>query len=200
LTYNKLCSINSPCPCSLENWLTPPCTALPCRATGCALDSPCPGSDAEITVRIVDAEEGQMLNRDYRQKDYATNVLTFDYTQEPLVTADLVLCAPVVATEARNKAKRCRPTTPICWCMARCTPKAGTMKPANRTPKPWKRTKWRFWRAWGSTTPTEMRTCAPSKLTATSLLDAHTHVVAVLLEQCVLFSVGQSAATISVTN
>ena len=34
--------------------------------------------DAEITVRIVDAEEGQALNRDYRQKDYATNVLTFD--------------------------------------------------------------------------------------------------------------------------
>ncbi|MDP3829397.1 MAG: rRNA maturation RNase YbeY, partial [Polaromonas sp.] len=36
-------------------------------------------SDAEITVRIVDAEEGQALNRGYRQKDYATNVLTFDY-------------------------------------------------------------------------------------------------------------------------
>ncbi len=38
--------------------------------------------DGEITVRIVDAEEGQALNRDYRQRDYATNVLTFDYTQE----------------------------------------------------------------------------------------------------------------------
>ena len=58
--------------------------------------------DAEITVRIVDAEEGQALNRDYRQKDYATNVLTFDYTQEPIVTADLVLCAPVVAREAQE--------------------------------------------------------------------------------------------------
>ena len=62
-------------------------------------------SDAEITVRIVDAEEGQTLNRDYRQKDYATNVLTFDYTQEPLVTADLVLCAPVVAKEAKEQGK-----------------------------------------------------------------------------------------------
>jgi probable rRNA maturation factor len=61
--------------------------------------------DAEITVRIVDAEEGQALNRDYRQKDYATNVLTFDYTQEPLVTADLVLCAPVVAKEAQEQGK-----------------------------------------------------------------------------------------------
>ena len=62
-------------------------------------------SDAEITVRIVDAEEGQALNRDYRQKDYATNVLTFDYTQAPLVTADLVLCAPVVAQEAKANNK-----------------------------------------------------------------------------------------------
>jgi probable rRNA maturation factor len=62
-------------------------------------------ADAEITVRIVDAEEGQALNRDYRQKDYATNVLTFDYTQAPLVTADLVLCAPVIAREAREQRK-----------------------------------------------------------------------------------------------
>ena len=61
--------------------------------------------DAEITVRIVGAEEGQQLNRDYRQKDYATNVLTFDYTQEPVVTADLVLCAPVVAREAAEQNK-----------------------------------------------------------------------------------------------
>ncbi|RZJ26869.1 MAG: rRNA maturation RNase YbeY [Haliea sp.] len=59
-------------------------------------------SDAEITVRVVGAEEGQTLNRSYRQKDYATNVLTFDYTQAPLVTADLVLCAPVIAKEARE--------------------------------------------------------------------------------------------------
>jgi probable rRNA maturation factor len=62
-------------------------------------------SDAEITVRIVDAEEGQALNRDYRQKDYATNVLTFDYRAGPVVTADLVLCAPVVAQEAKANKK-----------------------------------------------------------------------------------------------
>ncbi len=61
--------------------------------------------DGEITVRIVDALEGQTLNRDYRQKDYATNVLTFDYTQEPVVTADLVLCAPVIAQEAKEQKK-----------------------------------------------------------------------------------------------
>jgi probable rRNA maturation factor len=57
----------------------------------------------EITVRIVDAEEGRSLNREYRGKDYATNVLTFDYTHEPVVSADLILCAPVVAEEARKQ-------------------------------------------------------------------------------------------------
>ena len=65
-----------------------------------ALDAP-----AEITVRIVDEAEGRALNRDFRTKDYATNVLTFDYQRTPLVVADLVLCAPVVAREAREQRK-----------------------------------------------------------------------------------------------
>ena len=60
-----------------------------------ALDAP-----AQITVRVVGADEGRALNRDYRGKDYATNVLTFDYEREPQVVADLVLCAPVVEREA----------------------------------------------------------------------------------------------------
>ncbi|MDB5879814.1 MAG: ybeY [Variovorax sp.] len=61
--------------------------------------------DGEITVRIVGAEEGRRLNLEFRGKDYATNVLTFDYAQEPVVTADLVLCAPVVAREAEEQGK-----------------------------------------------------------------------------------------------
>ena len=56
-----------------------------------------------ITVRIVDADEGRRLNREYRGKDYATNVLTFDYGHDPVVSADLVLCAPVVEEEARRQ-------------------------------------------------------------------------------------------------
>jgi probable rRNA maturation factor len=60
---------------------------------------------ADITVRIVDAPEAQDLNRSYRGKDYATNVLTFDYAMEPLVHADLVLCAPVIAREALEQGK-----------------------------------------------------------------------------------------------
>ncbi len=63
-----------------------------------ALDAP-----AELAVRIVGAEEGRALNRDYRGRDYATNVLTFDYQHAPVVVADLVLCAPVVEREAREQ-------------------------------------------------------------------------------------------------
>jgi probable rRNA maturation factor len=62
-------------------------------------------TDAEIAVRLVDAEEGQALNRDFRKKDYATNVLTFDYAQEPVVMADLILCAPVIEQEAQEQGK-----------------------------------------------------------------------------------------------
>jgi len=61
--------------------------------------------DAELTVRIVGEEEGRSLNASYRRKDYATNVLTFDYQQSPVVMADLVLCAPVVASEAKSQGK-----------------------------------------------------------------------------------------------
>jgi probable rRNA maturation factor len=65
---------------------------------------------AEITVRIVGAPEGRELNRAYRGRDYATNVLTFAYVDDEAAAgvsaaplqADLVLCAPVVAREARE--------------------------------------------------------------------------------------------------
>ena len=59
----------------------------------------------QITVRLVDAEEGLQLNRDYRGKDYATNVLSFPYDVEPVVCGDLVLCVPVVAREAAEQGK-----------------------------------------------------------------------------------------------
>jgi probable rRNA maturation factor len=59
----------------------------------------------ELSVRIVGEDEGRALNRQYRGKDYATNVLTFDYTREPVVAADLVLCGPVVEREAREQGK-----------------------------------------------------------------------------------------------
>ncbi|MCB5195428.1 rRNA maturation RNase YbeY [Deefgea salmonis] len=66
---------------------------------------------AEITLRFVDTDEGQSLNRDYRQKDYATNVLTFTFDDElpqvagqPLM-GDLVLCGAVIEREAQQQGK-----------------------------------------------------------------------------------------------
>ena len=60
---------------------------------------------AEVTIRFVDAEEGQSLNRDYRGKDYATNVLSFVYEDAPTVFGDLVICLPVVQQEAKAQGK-----------------------------------------------------------------------------------------------
>lgn len=59
----------------------------------------------QITIRFVDAEEGQALNREYRGKDYPTNVLSFPYETDPVVLGDLVICAPVVAREAAEQRK-----------------------------------------------------------------------------------------------
>ncbi|MER2625918.1 MAG: rRNA maturation RNase YbeY [Accumulibacter sp.] len=63
------------------------------------------GSGGQITVRFVDADEGRSLNRTYRSKDYATNVLSFPYQQQPSLCGDLVLCAPVVTFEANTQGK-----------------------------------------------------------------------------------------------
>jgi probable rRNA maturation factor len=66
---------------------------------------------AELTIRFVDAEEGRALNRDFRAKDYATNVLTFAYNEgdelaadEP-TRADIVLCTDVLEREAGEQKK-----------------------------------------------------------------------------------------------
>lgn len=66
----------------------------------------------ELSIRIVDAKEGRTLNRDYRGKDYATNVLSFPVELPPGITlpliGDLVICAPVVAKEAAEQCKLAR--------------------------------------------------------------------------------------------
>jgi len=66
---------------------------------------------AELTIRFVDAEEGRVLNRDYREKDYATNVLTFaynegeDYAEDEPTRADIILCTDVLEKEAAEQKK-----------------------------------------------------------------------------------------------
>ena len=59
----------------------------------------------QITIRLVGVDEGRALNKDYRGKDYATNVLSFPYDTEPVVTGDLVICPAVVAREAAEQNK-----------------------------------------------------------------------------------------------
>lgn len=61
--------------------------------------------ESEVTIRIVDEDEGRALNLAYRGKDYATNVLTFVLDDEPHLLGDIVICAPVVATEAAAQHK-----------------------------------------------------------------------------------------------
>ncbi|MCX7149940.1 MAG: rRNA maturation RNase YbeY [Rhodocyclales bacterium] len=60
---------------------------------------------AEVTVRFVGSEEGRSLNRNYRKKDCATNVLSFPYESGARLNGDLVLCLPVVASEAGEQGK-----------------------------------------------------------------------------------------------
>jgi probable rRNA maturation factor len=73
------------------------------RCVAMALERP-----GSVTVRVVGADEGRALNLSYRGRDYATNVLTFDYATAPAIEADLVLCAPVVEAEARAQRRTLR--------------------------------------------------------------------------------------------
>ncbi|HTN49395.1 MAG TPA: rRNA maturation RNase YbeY [Burkholderiaceae bacterium] len=59
--------------------------------------------DAQLTLRFVDAREGRRLNRDFRGRDYATDVLTFAYSRRPAACADIVICPSVVARAARAR-------------------------------------------------------------------------------------------------
>ena len=64
--------------------------------------------DVQMVLRIVDGIEGRALNQSYRGKDYATNVLTFVYGDDSPLYGDVVICAPVVAREAKEQGKDLR--------------------------------------------------------------------------------------------
>lgn len=75
---------------------------LPARATLARWTAAAFDRDAEIVLRFVDARESRRLNRQFRGKDYATDVLTFGYSRTPVVQADLVICPAVVRSAARE--------------------------------------------------------------------------------------------------
>ena len=82
------------------------------RWVGAALHAAKRRRDCELSIRIVDAEEGRQLNKAYRKRDYATNVLSFPAelpagVKLPLI-GDLVICAPIVAKEAHEQHKALR--------------------------------------------------------------------------------------------
>jgi probable rRNA maturation factor len=80
-------------------------TGLPARATLARWVAAALDRDAEIVLRFVDAREGRRLNRDFRGKDYATDVLTFPYAQSPSARADIVIC-PAVVRQATGSLRR----------------------------------------------------------------------------------------------
>lgn len=77
------------------------------NASGATGGAPQSFTSAVLTLRLVDLDEGRTLNRDYRDRDYATNVLTFEYGVDPSETAsgDIVLCVPVLHREAAEQGK-----------------------------------------------------------------------------------------------
>jgi len=81
--------------------------ALPSRATLRRWTQLALERDATLVLRFAGTAEARRLNRDFRGKDHATNVLTFDYMERP-VRADIVICVPVVRSEARAQGKTLR--------------------------------------------------------------------------------------------
>ena len=124
-------------------WLS---TALRCRArkscAGCAPRWPATADRSRCASSMPRASNPEP--RLPRCKDYATNVLTFDYAQEPVVMADLVLCAPVVA-RGRRAGKTPQQHYAHLLVHGRCTRRAGTTRPARPTPRRWRPTRSRSW-------------------------------------------------------
>jgi probable rRNA maturation factor len=77
-------------------------SGLPARATLARWITAALDRDGEIVVRFVDAREARRLNRHFRGKDHAADVLTFPYSRAPSVRADIVICPTVVGRAARS--------------------------------------------------------------------------------------------------
>ena len=91
---------------SLSVQYASPCEGLPTRQQFRRWVQAALQQDVQCTLRIVDEEEGRKLNREFRGKDYATNVLTFVYDNTDPLSGDIVICAPVVARESDEQGKQ----------------------------------------------------------------------------------------------
>ena len=76
-----------------------------CRRWVRAALASCASVESQLTLRFVDTREARALNRAFRARDYATNVLTFDYGSANMVHADIVICVPVIEREAAAQKK-----------------------------------------------------------------------------------------------
>jgi probable rRNA maturation factor len=97
-----------PARATLRRWVRR--ALLPATGRGRARGAPAarPARRAELALAFVDGRAGRRLNREFRARDYATNVLTFAYERAPALAADIVLCLPVVRREAREQGKTLR--------------------------------------------------------------------------------------------
>lgn len=114
--------------------------------------------DSELTIRLVDEDEGRELNRTWRHKDYATNVLSFpadvpdEFLDIPLL-GDLVICVPVVEREAAEQGK----TPEAHWAhlvIHGCSICSATITSTMPKPRKWKAWNAICWPNWGIPTPT----------------------------------------------
>lgn len=100
---DRACSAPAPADEALQHW----------AETALRLSTRAPAGVCTLAIRLVDEDEGRTLNHDYRQRDYATNVLSFPAEVPDIVLAslpehplgDLVICAAVVAREAQEQGK-----------------------------------------------------------------------------------------------
>ena len=103
--FNDKCSMNSKPELSLTVQYVSTAAHLPTRPQWRRWIKAALQRDVNMTLRIVDETEGRELNKAYRGRDYATNVLTFVYDDTEPLSGDVVICAPVVEREAAAQHK-----------------------------------------------------------------------------------------------
>jgi probable rRNA maturation factor len=110
VTRRRRAAINEPHRIELALQYAAPRAGLPARSSVAKWLAAALTGTATVTVRFVGRDEGRRLNRAYRERNYATNVLTFAYgkTNGRPLAGDIVLCAPVVASEAHTQRKSLR--------------------------------------------------------------------------------------------